>query len=102
MNKSEVKGINFLRYKILCEPSVSNESIAIFYQVNSKYAAKMKKRVARLAYDKYGWDYTSHKLPVEFFLECFNLDRNYYRQLALELGEMDYDGNPLVEVDYDL
>lgn len=102
MIKWDAKGLNYIRYKILCQPSVSNQTIAIFYQVNSKYAAQMKKKVARFAFDNYGWDYTAHKIPVEFFTEFFNLDRKYYRQLAIELGEMDSDGNALVEVDYDV
>src|SRR5690554_5024817 len=81
--------INYYRYKILCLPFVDNEKIAIFYQINTKYAGTMKKNVSRYAYDKYGWDFTTHKIPTEFFSERFNLDRNYYRELAIELGEMD-------------
>ena len=94
--------LNYYRYRILCKPFVTNESIAIFYQVNSKYAGNMKKIVSRFAYEKYGWEFTSHKIPIEFFIERFNLDRDYYRKLALELGEMDSSGNPLVEIDYEI
>lgn len=94
--------INYYRYKILSLPYVDNEKIAIFYQINSKYAGSMKKNVSRFAYDKYGWDFTAHKIPTEFFIERFNLDRNYYKELAIELGEMDVQGNPLMEVLYEI
>lgn len=93
--------INYYRYKILCKPFVTNERIAIFYQINSKYAGNMKKTISRFASEKYGWEFTTHKVPIEFFIERFNLDRNYYKELAIELGEMDKNGNPLMEVEYD-
>lgn len=93
--------LNYYRYKILCAPFVTNERIAVFYQVNSKYAGNMKKIVSRFAFEQYGWDFTTHKIPTEFFSERFSLDRSYYKELAIELGEMDNNGNPLMEVEYD-
>ena len=94
------KANNYLKYKILASDIANNANIGEFFGVNPKSASQIRKTVLDFAEEKYGWEFTSNTVPMKYMIERFNLDRNEYRQLAIENCEMDEKGNPLKECNY--